>query len=63
MPINLSLSSALQVRSALEFGGGTGEIWMDKVDCLQNERKILDCAHNTEHNCDHSEDVGVVCKH
>lgn len=63
MPINLSLSSALQFCSSSEFGEVSGEIWMDEVNCFKNERKFLDCAHITNHDCTHSEDVGVICEH
>ncbi|CAL9707838.1 unnamed protein product [Knipowitschia caucasica] len=44
-------------------GRATGEIWLDDVKCKGNESSILSCQHNAmgNHNCDHSEDVSVVC--
>ena len=34
---------------------------MDDVHCRGNETSILDCRHNTRHNCGGSEGAGVVC--
>lgn len=58
---SLGYPGALQV--LLEYGNGTGAILMDNVNCLSNERTILDCYYLTYHNCEHFEDVGVICNH
>ena len=51
------------LRSTLEFGAGNGTIWLDNVGCTGNESSILECNHGGlgQHNCAHSEDIGVVC--
>ena len=51
------------LRSTLEFGAGNGTIWLDNVGCTGNESSILECNHGGlgQHNCVHSEDIGVVC--
>merc|ERR1712176_226946 len=38
-------------------------IWLDDVACRGWERSILECPHVRwgKHNCDHSEDVGIMC--
>ncbi|NWX59789.1 MARCO protein, partial [Promerops cafer] len=42
---------------------GTGQIWLDDVSCTGSESSITDCSKRGwgEHNCSHSEDVGVEC--
>ena len=48
------------------FGRGTGSIWLDGVNCNGTEKRLIECASNTptgNHNCDHSDDAGVICYH
>ena len=58
---SLGFNNALEVTRA--FGPGTGEIWLDNVQCQGSEDSIVKCRHNTvgNHNCRHSEDVGIRC--
>ncbi|XP_033115822.1 neurotrypsin-like [Anneissia japonica] len=45
------------------FGQGSGNIWLDNVGCTGSENTISECSHNGwgAHNCDHGEDIGIVC--
>lgn len=46
------------------FGQGTGPIWLDNLVCNANvHTRLSDCPANAigVHNCDHSEDAGVIC--
>lgn len=49
--------------SSVLFTAGEGPIWLDDVQCMGSEDSIFDCYHDGYgvHNCDHSEDVGIVC--
>ncbi len=42
---------------------GTGQIWLDNVNCRGTEMTLIDCPANPlgTHNCAHSEDAGVNC--
>ena len=49
-------------RGSAFFGQGTAHpILLDDVACVGNESRLLDCPYTSNHNCGHSEDVGVVC--
>ena len=43
---------------------GTGQIWMDNVNCRGTETRLIDCPANPlgNHNCVHAEDAGVSCR-
>ncbi len=47
--------------SRATFGIGSGEIYLDDVQCVGTETGLVDCPHSAEHNCGHNEDAGVRC--
>ncbi|PIK50758.1 putative deleted in malignant brain tumors 1 protein-like [Apostichopus japonicus] len=60
----LGYSSAEAATSSASYGQGTGQIWLDDVQCDGSEQNILSCANRGVgvHNCGHSEDAGVRCE-
>ena len=45
------------------YGPGTGQIWLNNVQCVGNELSIANCSHGGwgVNNCSHSKDVSVLC--
>ena len=59
----LGYLTAIRRSGSAEFGQGEGRIWLDNVRCTGDEASVADCDHGGwgNHNCQHSEDAGVVC--
>ena len=51
------------VSAVVAYGGGSGPIWYDAVNCSGSEANLTQCAHRGlgVHFCDHSRDAGVFC--
>ena len=49
--------------SHARFGQGTGDIYLDDLECTGSETSIFYCRNNGygNHNCNHCEDAGVFC--
>uniref|UniRef100_A0A8C5KJF2 Scavenger receptor cysteine rich family, 4 domains n=1 Tax=Jaculus jaculus TaxID=51337 RepID=A0A8C5KJF2_JACJA len=60
----LGCGQALAAPGEAHFGPGRGPILLDNVKCRGDESTLLLCSHIRwdAHNCDHSEDAGVLCQ-
>ncbi|XP_073495217.1 antigen WC1.1-like isoform X2 [Phyllobates terribilis] len=59
----LGCGSALKAMTGAYYGKGTGDIWLDDVECKGNETRIWNCPSKQfgDHNCGHKEDASVKC--
>lgn len=59
--LGLTIVGAVAVTSG--FSVGTGQIWLDDVDCVGMEARLSHCPASPlgVHNCVHSDDAGVRC--
>ena len=50
--------------TSAQFGRSSLPILLDDVKCDGSESDIFSCPHRPvgEHNCGHSEDVGLLCQ-
>ena len=59
----LGFGPAIAALERAHYGPGSGQIWLDNVDCTGTELTIGDCSHNEwgYNDCEHTEDAGVQC--
>ena len=60
---NNSLLAGWSVGNNVKSGNQSQPIYLDDVNCIGTETSLLNCSHLGigQHNCNHSEDTGVVC--
>ena len=59
----LDLGKAVAAIHGAFYGQGSGQIWLDDVNCFGIEETIKNCSHGEwgSHNCYHGEDASVKC--
>ncbi|XP_042645073.1 antigen WC1.1-like [Tyto alba] len=59
----LGCGEAVEAAGSARFGEGSGQIWLDGVNCSGAEAALWDCPAGPwgQHDCGHKEDAGVVC--
>lgn len=59
----LGYPRAVTTRFKAYYGAGTGDIWIDSLECNGDEDSIFECKMNElgDHDCKHNEDAGVEC--
>ena len=59
---SLGFKDATTAKTKAYFGQGSGDIWLDNVECDGTETNLMQCSHRDCNNCcNHGEDAGVVC--
>ncbi|KYO24091.1 hypothetical protein Y1Q_0021944 [Alligator mississippiensis] len=59
----LKCGHAIEASASAQYGEGSGQIWLDDVNCSGNESELWACPSRGwgQHNCRHKEDAGVLC--
>uniref|UniRef100_A0A8D0EYA8 SRCR domain-containing protein n=1 Tax=Strix occidentalis caurina TaxID=311401 RepID=A0A8D0EYA8_STROC len=59
----LGCGGAVEAAGSARFGEGSGQIWLDGVNCSGAEAALWDCPAGPwgQHDCGHKEDAGVMC--
>ncbi|XP_067164808.1 scavenger receptor cysteine-rich type 1 protein M130-like, partial [Apteryx mantelli] len=59
----LGCGVAVEAAGSAHYGEGSGQIWLDEVNCSGGEAALWDCPAEAwgQHDCMHKEDAGVVC--
>ncbi|NXL23394.1 C163A protein, partial [Setophaga kirtlandii] len=59
----LGCGHAIKAFVSAHYGEGSGQIWLDDVNCTGAESNLWACPSRAwgQHNCQHKEDAGVLC--
>lgn len=59
----MGCGEALVALTEAQYGEGSGNIFLDDVQCRGDEANLWDCAHRgiAVHDCSHEEDAAVIC--
>ena len=58
----LGLGNAVAATVSAFYGKGTGQVWLDNLECVGTEKTIGNCSHSGwGSSCSHGEDAGVKC--
>ncbi|XP_050568904.1 antigen WC1.1-like isoform X1 [Cygnus atratus] len=59
----LGCGYAIKAFVSAHYGEGSGQIWLDDVNCTGAESGLWACPSRAwgQHNCQHKEDAGVLC--
>ena len=59
----LGLSAATAAPHNAFYGQGSGQIWLNNLNCIGTEETIAHCSHSewASYDCSHEEDASVNC--
>ena len=58
-----NISDGVNVVDVSQFANEpSGPIFLDKLHCSGDERRLTECSFSFIHMCSHQQDIGIICR-
>ncbi|XP_051543862.1 deleted in malignant brain tumors 1 protein-like [Myxocyprinus asiaticus] len=61
---HMGCGTPIEAKTGAFFGQGSGQIWLEDLNCFGNESKLIQCPSSGlgVSSCNHRQDAGVICR-